>query len=60
MAREERSPEDTKAIEQWLKKNKVTICPPGAKSEPGEVGYTWGRKPKKKKAEPKKKSTKKG
>ncbi len=54
----ERDPEEQKAIDEWLKKNEVTICPPGAKSEPGEVGYTWGRKPKKKKAEPKKKAKK--
>ena len=43
MARDERDPEELKAINEWLKTNEVTICPPGAKSEPGEVGYTWGR-----------------
>ena len=54
MARYQRSESDTEAIKEWLAKgNKVTVCPPGAKSEPGEVGYTWGRKPKKK-ADPKK------
>ena len=46
----ERDPEEQKAIEEWLKKNKITICPPGARSEPGEVGYTWGKKPKKNKS----------
>ena len=54
MARYERTSADTKAIEEWLKNkdNKITVCPPGAKSDPGEVGYTWGRK-KKKAVEPK-------
>jgi hypothetical protein len=54
MARYERTGSDTKAIEEWLKNkdNTVTICPPGAKSDPSEVGYTWGRK-KKKAVEPK-------
>ena len=53
----ERDPEEQKAIDDWLKKNEITICPPGARSEPGEVGYTWGKK-KKKTAEPKKKAKK--
>ena len=48
--------EEQKAIKEWLKHNKVTICPPGAKTEPGEVGYTWCMK--KKKAAPKKKAKK--
>ena len=60
MARTQRSREDNRAIREWLDKGgKITKCPPGAKTDPGEVGYTWGRKPKKK-AEPKKKPTKKG
>lgn len=55
-----RTREDNAAIKEWLAKGgKITKCPPGAKSEPGEVGYTWGRK--KKKVDPKaKKSAKKG
>ena len=60
MARTQRSREDNRAIKEWLDKGgKITRCPPGAKTDPTEVGYTWGRKPKKK-AEPKKKPTKKG
>ena len=60
MARTQRSREDNAAIKEWLDKGgKITRCPPGAKTDPTEVGYTWGRKPKKK-AEPKKKPTKKG
>jgi hypothetical protein len=61
MARTGRTRADNQAIREWLAKgNKVTKCEPGAKSEPGEVTYTWGRKPKKK-ADPKeKKPTKKG
>lgn len=59
-----RSRGENAAIKEWLAKgNKITKCPPGAKSEPGEVGYTWGRKKKKvdPEADPKaKKTTKKG
>ena len=60
MARTGRTREDNAAIKEWLAKGgKITKCPPGAKTDPEEVGYTWGRRPKKK-AEPQKKPTKKG
>ena len=60
-----RSRGENAAIKEWLAKgNKITYCPPGARSETGEIGYTaWGRKKKKvdPKADPKaKKTTKKG
>ena len=48
MARDERDPEELKAINEWLKTNKVTVCPPGARTDSADVGYTWGRKKKKK------------
>lgn len=40
-------------IEQWLKKgNKITVLPPGKRTDPDELEYknTWGR-PKKKKSD---------
>lgn len=48
--RDERSPEEQKQIDEWLKKNEVTICPPGARTSDDQVGYThgWGKKKKKK------------
>tara|TARA_R110000851_G_scaffold4150_2_gene17008 strand:- start:5861 stop:6037 length:177 start_codon:yes stop_codon:yes gene_type:complete len=50
--RDEVTDEDSKAMKEWLAKgNKVTICPPMMRSDPEEVGYTWGKK--KKKAAPK-------
>ena len=61
MARTGRTRADNQAIREWLAKgNKVTKCEAGAKSEPGEVTYTWGRKPKKKVDPKEKKPTKKG
>lgn len=45
--RDEVTDEDSKAMKEWLAKgNKVTICPPCTRSDPDEVGYTWGRKKK--------------
>lgn len=37
---------DKKMVDEWLKKNKVTVCPPGERSEKGDVSYThgWGKK----------------
>ena len=37
-----RSRGENAAIKEWLAKgNKITKCPPGAKSEPGEVGFDF-------------------
>jgi len=45
--RDEVTSEDKKAMEEWIAKgNKVTICPPMARSDPDDVGYTWGKKKK--------------
>ena len=52
--RDEISDQDKKLMDEWLAKkgNKITVCEPMARSEPDDIGYTWGRK--KKKAAPKK------
>ena len=48
MPRNNVSSADKKAIEEWLKNNKVTICPPTARSDPDEIKkkYGWGSKKK--------------
>jgi hypothetical protein len=32
---------DTKEINEWLKKNKVTECPPHARTDPDDIVYTF-------------------
>jgi len=60
MSKDTTSEEDQKLMEEWLKKNEVTVCPPCQRSDPDEINfYTWGRRPKKK-APPKKSLTKIG
>ena len=55
MAREEKTTEEIKQIEEWIKAgNKVTICPPGQRTEGIEPGYGWGKKKKKEPATKKK------
>ena len=44
--RDEVTAEDKKAMEEWLKKNKVTICPPGERTDNENIGYSWGKKKK--------------
>lgn len=45
----ERTPEETKAIQEWLAKgNKVTVCEPNARSDYEDIAPVWGRKKKKK------------
>tara|TARA_B100000927_G_C16101881_1_gene323541 strand:+ start:200 stop:367 length:168 start_codon:yes stop_codon:yes gene_type:complete len=47
MAREYTTEEDKKAIEEWLAKgNKITICPPNARSEVVQNVWQRGRKKK--------------
>jgi hypothetical protein len=37
--------EDARMIKEWLAKgNKVTICPPGQKSDPEKIVNKWQRK----------------
>ena len=40
--------EDRKAMEEWLKHNEITICPPGVRSDEDSIGYSWGKKKKSK------------
>ena len=50
---------DRKLMDEWLKKNEVTVCPPCQRTDPDEINfYTWGRRPKKKKVPAKKTSPK--
>ena len=46
---EERTPEEQKQIDEWLKNNEVTICPPGERTSDDNIAYThgWGKKKKK-------------
>ena len=41
MVRAPRTEEDTKAIDEWLKKNKVTECPAHARTDPDDIVYTF-------------------
>jgi len=41
MSKDSKSEEDRKAIEEWLKNNEVTICPPEARTPEEEVIYTY-------------------
>tara|TARA_B100000073_G_C23678349_1_gene551520 strand:- start:144 stop:314 length:171 start_codon:yes stop_codon:yes gene_type:complete len=48
LSREQRSAEEQKAIDDWLKAgNKITICPRGQTSDGELPGYAWGKKKKK-------------
>lgn len=47
MARPQRTESDTKAIEEWLSKNEVTVCEANARTDADQIGYAWsGRKKK--------------
>ena len=41
--------QDKILIEQWLKKNKPTTCPPMQRSDPATINKKWGWGSKKKK-----------
>ena len=41
MARATRTEENTKAIDEWLKKNKVTECPAHARTDPDDIVYKF-------------------
>jgi|TARA_B110000967_G_scaffold9296_1_gene9359 hypothetical protein len=51
MARPETTDEDKQMMAEWLAKgNEIEVCPPGMRSDPENIGYSWGKK--KKVAEP--------
>jgi hypothetical protein len=50
---EQTTPEEQKMIDEWLKKNKITICAPGERTSDDNIAYTHGWGKKKKKAPPK-------
>ena len=41
MPRELKTEEDEKAIKEWLKNNKITVCPPCTTTDPEEITYTY-------------------
>ena len=53
MARDTRTEKDEQMMTEWLKKNKVTVCPPFARTDPDQLEYKrkWGGGPKKKKTQ---------
>ena len=55
MARPTIEDEDRRLMDEWLKKNEITVCPAYARTDPDTVEYkrAWGGR--KKKAAPKKK-----
>lgn len=41
MVRATRTEENTKAIDEWLKKNKVTECPAHVRTDPDDIVYKF-------------------
>ena len=41
MSRPQLSDQENKAIDEWLKKNKVTVCEAGEKTDPEDIEYTF-------------------
>tara|TARA_B100001057_G_C22844977_1_gene948622 strand:+ start:1049 stop:1192 length:144 start_codon:yes stop_codon:yes gene_type:complete len=41
MPRELKTEEDEKAIKEWLKSNKITVCPPCTTTDPEEITYIY-------------------
>ena len=41
MSKTEKTDEDKKLIEEWLKNNEVTICPPEEKTPDDELVYKY-------------------
>lgn len=56
MARDQITDDDQDIINQWLKNNEITVCPPGARTSTDDIAYTHGWGKKKKKAATKKAS----
>jgi predicted RNA-binding protein (virulence factor B family) len=41
MSRAEKTTEDEKAIQEWLKNNEVNVCTPHEKTAPEDIEYTF-------------------
>jgi hypothetical protein len=41
MSRPQLTEQENTAIEEWLKKNKVTVCEAGEKTDPEDIEYTF-------------------
>ena len=48
MTKPTKSELEQQAVNEWLKTNKPTICPPMQKSDPNKIKKTWGWGSKKK------------
>ena len=50
MPKEEKTSEEQRLIDVWLKTNEVTVCEPFERSSDDNIAYThgWGKKKKKK------------
>ena len=50
MPKEEKTSEEQRLIDEWLKTNEVTVCEPFERSSSDDIAYThgWGKKKKKK------------
>ena len=48
MSKNETSDTERKMIDEFIKKNGVTICPPNTRTEDIEYTHGWGKKKKKK------------
>jgi len=56
MARETKTEEDQRLMDEWLAKgNKIEVCPPMTRTDPDDIAYTWVRGRKKAKPEEEKK-----
>ena len=49
MTRYTKTEEEQRLMDEWLSKgNKITVCDSGARTDPDEITYQWGRGKKKK------------
>jgi hypothetical protein len=48
MSRDETTDKEQKMIDEFIKKNGITICPPNTRTEDIEYTHGWGKKKKKK------------
>jgi len=41
MSRPQTTPQEQKAVDEWLEKNNVTVCNAGEKTDPEDIEYTF-------------------